>query len=104
MRFPAAPGKGAIPVRDLSRAGLCCHLPDPLPLMTQVGLRLEVPGGEGRYTTVTGTGAVVRCVPAPPDAPGAYEVAIFFVDMSEAHRRVLDRYVAAHQPSAAALP
>jgi hypothetical protein len=95
-------GDGSILVKDVSRAGICCVLPEPVKLMTEVGMRLEIPTGGGQTAPVEVQGAVVRCDPLSEatraKAQGrlgddAYEVAIFFLHMDEEDREIIDAYV-----------
>jgi hypothetical protein len=78
-------------VRDLSRAGVCFFLDRPLPLMTVLGVALEL-NGAAKPRRIEGNGAVVRCerIAAGVDH---WEVAVFLHEMAEDDRRALERYV-----------
>lgn len=102
LTIDAVIGDGSILVKDVSRAGICCVLTEPIKLMTEVGMRLEIPGGDGRTTPVECFGAVVRCDPLSAAAlaktegrlgEDAHEVAIFFLHMNEEDREIIDAYV-----------
>ena len=106
-------GSGSILIKDVSRAGICCVLMEPVKLMTEVGMRLEIPTGCGTTTPVECFGAVVRCDPLSEatraKAGGrlgddAHEVAIFFLHMDEEDREVIDTYVTSRARIGAANP
>jgi hypothetical protein len=81
-------------VRDLSRAGVCFYLENPLPLMTLLEIVLELPGeANGGKRRVRGTGAVVRCEPISA-AVAHYEVAVFIQEMDDLDRDALAAHVA----------
>jgi hypothetical protein len=80
-------------VRDLSRAGVCFYLENPLPLMTLLEIVLELPGEtNGGKRRVRGTGAVVRCEPISA-AVAHYEVAVFIQEMEDGDRDALAAHV-----------
>jgi len=92
----------SILVKDISKAGVCCLLDTPIPVMTEVRLRLQIPRENGAITEVSCDGAVVRCDPSSsgtdsiqPSETGnpSYEVAIFFVHVTDEGREVIDDYV-----------
>lgn len=92
----------AIPVKDISKAGVCCLMKTPIPVMTEVNVRLQIPREDGSTTEVNCDGAVVRCdghMPSTGDNPksGArtpvYEVAIFFVHVDEEGMEIISNYV-----------
>ena len=92
----------AILVKDVSKAGICCLLEEPISVMTEVSMRLQIPSDHGGLSEVNCHGAVVRCDPLSEssrqkarDEHGspAYEVAIFFLHMDETDRETIDHYV-----------
>ncbi len=78
-------------LRDVSRIGLCFHMETAIPLMTVLGVGLDLPV-DGGVRRITGSGAVVRCQRISP-ALEHYEVAVFLHDMSEGDRDALDAHV-----------
>lgn len=110
LDLPSAESRG-IRVKDLSQAGVCCFLDEPIPIMTEVSMRLVIPGADNKSTEIQCNGAVVRCDPhdesvagapgsdrasvsaGPSPRSGPFEVAIFFLDLDEPERGVIDRYV-----------
>ncbi len=91
--FPLRLGpEGKIPARlkNISRSGLCCVVPDPLPELSLAQAVLEVPGPGGEARTFHLEGAVVRCV---PESGGGYEVALFFQFPPEEAQEAISRYV-----------
>ena len=76
-------------VRDVSQSGICAAAARPIPEMTRVRFRFDLPTGEGSRR-VEGEGAVVRCVRR---GEGGYEVAIFFTEVSEADRERIAGFV-----------
>jgi hypothetical protein len=80
-------------LRDLSRAGVCFYLDRPIPLMTVLELRLELPV-EGGQRRIQGRGAVVRSekISAHLDH---YEVAVFLHEIAEPDRRCIEQFIAA---------
>lgn len=97
-------GADPVPVKDISPAGVCCLLELPLPVMTEVAMRLQIPRQDGTIVEVRCEGAVVRCDPSP-EAPAAsepasgdgpapnFEVAIFFLQVDSAGRDAIEEYV-----------
>jgi len=77
-------------LRDVSRAGLCFFMEEPIPMMTvlRIGLDLPVPHGVRR---IQGSGAVVRCEPISAGVHH-YEIAVFLHDLPEADRDALDAH------------
>jgi hypothetical protein len=110
LDLPSPESRG-IRVKDISQAGVCCFLDEPIPIMTEVSLRLIIPGADNKSTEIECNGAVVRCDPPhesvagapgtdcaadsanPSPRPGPFEVAIFFLDLDEPERGVIERYV-----------
>jgi hypothetical protein len=108
-----SPQDQGIRVKDISKAGICCFLEEPIPVMTEVAVRLVIPEPGGESTEIRCNGAIVRCDPpaessldaresdsvaasagpSPTPAPGPFEVAIFFLDLDEPERAVIERYV-----------
>jgi len=85
-------------LRDVSRAGVCFFLERKVPLMTVLGLALDVQVG-GRTHKIRGKGAVVRCEKISP-ALQHYEVALYLHDVSENDRALLDAHVKARAVTA----
>ncbi len=92
----------AIPVKDISKAGVCCLMTTPIPVMTEVNVRLQITREDGNISEVNCDGAVVRCdakkPPAGDDAksdarPQVYEVAIFFVHVDEEGMEIISNYI-----------
>src|SRR5262245_10920052 len=86
-------------VRDISSSGVSCFLDFPIPEFTTVMVNLEIPDNKGRISDlkgVTAEGAIVRCRPVgqKKDSP-QYDVAIFFQNISEEGRRVIEHFVQA---------
>lgn len=83
----------AAKLRDLSRAGVCFYLERSLPLMTVLGLVLDLKV-DGKAHKVRAKGAVVRCEKLSP-ALQHYEIALFLHDVTESDRALIDAHVAA---------
>ena len=77
-------------LRDVSRAGICFFMDEPIPTMTvlRIGLDLPTPKGKRR---ITGSGAVVRCE-ALSVGVHHYEIAVFLHDLAESDREALDEH------------
>ena len=91
--FPLRLGpEGTLPARlkNISRSGLCCVVPEPLPELSMAEAVLEVPSSDDHARTFHLQGAVVRCV---PEAGGGYEVALFFQFPPPEAQEVISRYV-----------
>lgn len=84
-------------VRDISRAGVCFYLDRPIPLMTVLELRLELPVAGG-VRTVTGSGAVVRSERISAHLEH-YEIAVFLYEMADPDRKCVEEFVATLEPS-----
>ena len=93
--FPLRLGPdGSTPARlkNISRSGLCCVVPAPLPEMSLVQAAVEVPAKGGGHRKIRLEGAVVRCRPEPA---GGFEIALFFQYPPPEVVEVITRYVAA---------
>ncbi len=86
-------------LRDLSKGGCCFFLDRPIPLMTVLRVRLELPVQDG-VRRIMGTGAVVRCekISARIDH---YEIAVFLQEVAEPDREALEEFVRAGVPGRA---
>src|SRR5262245_58710832 len=86
---------GVAHVRDISASGVRCVTDRAMPLMTQVGLILQIPGA-GTPREIVCRGAVVRSGPigGADGATGGFETAIFFTDVTESDRVWLEEFVA----------
>lgn len=78
-------------VRDISRAGVCFYLDRPIPLMTVLELRMNLPVADG-VRQVTGRGAVVRSEKISAHVEH-YEIAIFLHEMADPDRKCVEDYV-----------
>ena len=74
-------GSEPLRVRDLSESGLAFFSDQPVPMMTKVGFRLELPH-DSQSLEAAGEGVVVRCERLS-SALGHYEVAVFFQDPTD---------------------
>lgn len=85
---------GVAHVRDISASGVRCVTDRAMPLMTQVGLVLQIPGA-GAPREIVCRGAVVRSGPIGGGASGSaeFETAIFFTDVTESDRVWLEEFV-----------
>ena len=85
-------------IRDLSSSGIRFRTPTELPLMTRVQIAIELPeaSGPGGTAGLAITGVVVRCdSTSEGDAANPYDTAIYFEDLSERSRALLDKFVRA---------
>ena len=90
-------------VRDISASGVCCFTDRAIPAMTQVQLVLLVPDADARAAReVVCGGAVVRShrLPGAPH-PRSFETAIFFTEMRDDDREILEGFIALARPSSA---
>ncbi len=83
---------GKIPARlkNISRSGLCCVVPQPLPEMSLAEAVVELPAPEEGTRAFRLQGAVVRC---RPEEEGGYEVALFFQFPPREAQDLISRYV-----------
>lgn len=82
-------------LRDVSRAGICFYLDRPLPEMTILGVRIDLPARPGEPSVrIQARGVVVRSLPISRGVDH-YEVAVFLNDVGPAEREALDAFVAA---------
>ena len=86
-------------LRDVSRAGICFYLDRPLPEMTMLAVRIDLPAHARRAAErIDGRGVVVRCVPIEK-ALEHYEIAVFLNGLGDPQRDRLDAFVAASAPA-----
>lgn len=78
-------------VDDISPAGVLCHTVQPVPLMTKIGMALELPKPCGHR--IDAEGVVVRC---EPDDLGDdhFHVAILFTKISSEDAQFIEEFVA----------
>jgi hypothetical protein len=103
-RFPARlpvktvgpEGEFELVTGDVSLGGIKCHASHHIPEMTRMALKIEIPF-EGSSEWISPKGIVVRVEPSEP-VPGHsdYRVALFFVELSDADRDKLARYLDHH--------
>jgi hypothetical protein len=91
-------------VRDISTSGVSCFLDFPIPEFTTVMVNLEIPesaSGSIDHKGLTCEGAIVRCRPVgEKKSDSQFDVAIFFQNISDEGRRLIESYVAARRPAA----
>lgn len=77
-------------IDDISANGVICHTIKPIPLMTKIGMALELPKPVGRR--VDAEGVVVGC---DPDQIGDdnFRVAILFIKMAQDDQEALQQFV-----------
>jgi len=81
-------------LRDVSRAGLCFFLDRPIPEMTRLAVRIDLPAvGAVESTCIESRGVVVRCLPISR-AVKHFEIALFLNELGESEREHLDAFVA----------
>lgn len=86
-------------LRDVSRAGICFYLDRPLPEMTMLAVRIDLPARARRAAErIDGRGVVVRCLPIAK-ALEHYEIAVFLNELGDPQRDRLDAFVAASAPA-----
>ncbi|MBI1851467.1 MAG: PilZ domain-containing protein [Planctomycetes bacterium] len=91
----------SVRVKDISTSGVCCIAPAALPELSRVHMEIRLPHDSHKNgKPVTANGAVVRC---EPQASG-FDVAIFFLEISEESRSAIARYVESSLSRASALP
>lgn len=75
-------------IEDLSNSGIRFRCPEPIPLMSQVQIALQLPTGakprESTYLSITGV--VVRSDPVAGAGSAPFETAIYFHEISDAVR------------------
>lgn len=77
-------------VDNISESGVLCHTVKPVPLMTKIGVVLDLPTPvECRVET---EGVVVRCVPHEL-GDDHFRVAIFFIKLTDKDREAIRRFV-----------
>ena len=101
--------KKKVLVRDISSSGVSCYLDFPIPEFTTVMVNLEIPESSGKnldHKGLTCEGAIVRCRPVSPDkgekgdkkTEPQFDVAIFFQNISDEGRRLIESYVTGRRP------
>lgn len=77
-------------VKNVSESGLACLTPRPLDEMTQVRLRMQLPGEETEHTV---DGAIVWCSERAEESPPMFEVGVFFTAIEDDTRQALRSFV-----------
>jgi c-di-GMP-binding flagellar brake protein YcgR len=80
-------------VADLSRNGALAIANRALPEHAIVRIRLETTSPAGNPATFECEAAVVRCHPRPD---GHFDLGLYFLSITESHRRVLESIIATH--------
>ena len=84
-------------LKNISLSGLACISSSPIPEMTLVELKLQLPAlpeEEAEYYMFLCRGAVVRCEPvARCNSRKKWHLAIYFTDVDEANRELLRNYI-----------
>ena len=79
--------------KNLSISGAYCTMDRFMAPMTKVALQFELPNGP-RRAMIRCSGVVVRVEPVIADAErGRFNTAIFFTDLSDRDRSVIERFV-----------
>ncbi len=96
LQLALSDGQHTARVRDVSRAGVSFYLDRAIPMMTLLGVELDLPTEDGKRT-IRGNGAVVRCERLS-ELVDHYEVAVFLHDMLQDDRDAIDAYVRLTSP------
>lgn len=78
-------------VDNISANGVLCHTVKPIPVMTIMGIVLELPESSGQR--IEGEGVVVRC-DADELGDDNFKVAILFTKLSDDSRTAIEEFVA----------
>jgi len=92
----------SVQVRDISLSGISFRVSSPIEFMTRLMMTLEFAADHAlkeptASDSIQCEGAVVRCDPAGDGNKGAYEVAVFFTQLSEHAKKVIGEYVHTHR-------
>jgi hypothetical protein len=79
-------------VDNISASGVLCHTVKPLPLMTKLGMALELPAPVERR--IDCEGVVVRCE-ADEQGDDNFKVAILYTRISDEDRDAIEQFVEA---------
>lgn len=89
-------GKPAV-LKNISVSGLSCISSEPIPEMTLVDLKMQLPAlpeEDLDFYPLSCKGAVVRCEPmARCNSRSKWTIAIYFTEMDEENTEILHRYV-----------
>ena len=77
-------------IDNISANGVLCHTIKPVPLMTKMGIALELPGVTPRR--IDCEGVVIRCEPHEV-GDDKFKVAILYTRVDEADRQAIDEFV-----------
>jgi hypothetical protein len=90
-------------VKDISVSGVCCHSDVAIPEMTRVYMEIALPGDRHKNgLPFNADGAVVRC--QPRTLGSGFDVAIFFLQISEESRAAILRFVESRLARAVTFP
>lgn len=88
--MPDVSGPGVLNhVDNISANGVLCHTIRPIPLMTRMQIKLELPGQD---RNIDAEGVVVRCAP-DPQGDDQFKVAILFTRIDEDDHLAIRRWV-----------
>jgi hypothetical protein len=77
-------------IDNISANGVLCHTIKPVPLMTKMGIALELPNAESRR--IECEGVVIRCEPHEV-GDDKFKVAILYTRIDEDDRQAIDEFV-----------
>ena len=86
-------------IDNISANGVLCHTAQPVPLMTKMGIALELPGHDKRR--IECEGIVVRCEP-DDQSREQFRVAILYSRIDESDRKAIESFVNADLGESAA--
>lgn len=93
-------GNGALTLvtGNVSMGGVSCFSQRPVPEMTRMQIRIELPS-EGERRWINAEGIVVR-VESPTASQNRYRLALLFTEMSSGDRETLQHYLEIHYSKA----
>jgi len=84
-------------LKNISRSGIACFCDAPVPEMTLVEMRIQLPAlpeEEAEFYSFHCKGAVVRCeTMVRGNSRKRWLIAVYFTEVEESHQQLLQRYI-----------
>ena len=80
-------------VKNISTSGVYCQVDHPLQYMKKVIVELKLPVNKKSPKKLSCDGVIVRCDRVEDTNEECYDAAIYFTDLSNENRLIIDKYL-----------